>query len=85
MIDVLQEMHEDTLIQREDVLADLDASRDPEEQSRLRSRLRILDNALDTKSEVLDDGGDDLVDKWERELTEGRDPDLSEVMHAQAD
>jgi len=70
-----QEMVEDLLIRKREVMAELE-----NEETRMRERqelgrqLRALNEALGDKQE----SEDELIDQWERDLEEGRIPDLED-------
>lgn len=71
---LIQEVLEDALVKREDLLEEV--SRKGANVSVLLPQINAL-NALLGEEAVSDDP---LFDKWERELAEGRDPDLDEVL-----
>ena len=68
------EMFEDLLWQREDILEQLEKTVDSRERADLRERLGSINEIFDYK---VDMGEDDLIDEWERDLEEGRIPDLT--------
>jgi len=74
MGELLLEMYEDAMVEREDVQQSL--SRGDGSVQEMQSRLRELNVLLD--GEESDEFKDDLIDKWERELLEGNIPDLDE-------
>lgn len=68
------EMFEDLLSQREEILEQLDAVTEAQERGNLRERLHGINKVF---GYALDQGQDDLIDEWERDLAEGRVPDLT--------
>jgi len=68
-----QEMIEDLLVRKRDLIAALGDEDQPiKEQQELSRQLRGVLTALGDPVET----GDELVDQWERDLEEGRVPDL---------
>ena len=65
-----REMYEDLIARREEIRRSLDAGEG--EAKELLERLNGLNKVLDDPTEVQDD----LFDQWERELEEGKVPDL---------
>lgn len=65
-----QEMYEDLMIQREDVRRSLE--RGDGDRKALLEQLTAVERALGDDAQV----EDELVDQWERDLEEGRIPDL---------
>lgn len=71
MAEVTQDMYEDLLFQREEILGDLERASGGASDS-LMSRLNAINKVLGYEQQVQDD----LFDEWERALDEGRVPDL---------
>lgn len=71
--DLELEMYVDLLAAREDLLEQLEHVRDPREHAQLHERLAGIARVF---GEQADSGSDPLVDEWERDLAEGRVPDL---------
>lgn len=70
----VKEMYEDLYEQVRDIETQLADEMTPmRERTTLAARLRKLSRALGEKEEISDDP---LVDQWERDLEEGRIPDL---------
>lgn len=72
--ELYSEMYEDLLIQREEILEKLDEISDSRERGELRERLSGINKVFDYEVDI---GEDDLIDEWEKDLAEGRVPDLS--------
>lgn len=73
MAELNQEMIEDLLVRKRDLIAALGDEDQPiKEQQELSRQLRGVLTALGDPVET----GDELVDQWERDLEEGRVPDL---------
>jgi hypothetical protein len=70
------EMFEDLLVQREEILDKLEEAGDLRERADLHERLQEINKVFDYKTDM---GEDDLIDEWERDLEEGRVPDLSKT------
>lgn len=62
--------------QRDEVLAELEGRYG--DKSDLYERLALIDKALDDETEPRGYSSDPLIDKWERELAEGKEIDLEE-------
>jgi len=71
------EMYEDMYYRRDQLSSQINESGDSREFRELSRQLGFLDKALDNET-THDTGEDDLIDKWERELREGKTPDLTE-------
>lgn len=69
--EVTQDMYEDLLFQREEVLGDLEHASGGASDA-LMTRLNAINKVLGYEQQVQDD----LFDEWERALEEGRVPDL---------
>jgi hypothetical protein len=68
-----QEMIEDLLVRKRDLTTALeDEDQSIKEQQELSRQLRAVLTALGDPVET----GDELIDQWERDLEEGRVPDL---------
>ena len=68
------EMFEDLLSQREEILEKLEIATDRHERTNLREHLQSINEVFNYE---VDAGEDDLIDEWERDLAEGRVPDLT--------
>lgn len=69
--EVTQDMYEDLLFQKEEVEQDLENARGGSADV-LLNRLNAINRVLGLECQVQDD----LFDQWERDLEEGRVPDL---------
>jgi Lon protease-like protein len=72
--DLLQEMHEDLLLRREELENELEI--DGADRASLVAQIDSLSEGIGDGKKY---GQDDLIDKWESELAEGKVPDLNEV------
>jgi len=71
------EMFEDLLERREEILEQLHQEAvAPRERADLREKLQSIDAVFDRDKSDL--GEDPLIDKWEREIAEGKTPDFDE-------
>lgn len=71
--ELYQEMTEDMLFSRQEIRAQLENEDTPiADRSNLWKRLHALDRALGNPTE----SQDPLIDEWERDLEEGRMPNL---------
>jgi hypothetical protein len=68
-------MFEDFLARREELMDRLKQCGNMAERREVEDQIGRLNVALGYDKEV---GSDDLIDKWERELAEGKIPDLNE-------
>ncbi|OGO08145.1 MAG: hypothetical protein A2Y61_00225 [Chloroflexi bacterium RBG_13_60_13] len=68
------EMYEDLLAQREEILERMEGESDMRERRDLHERLSKINGMFGFAP---DQGQDDLIDEWERDLAEGRVPDLT--------
>ena len=69
-----QEMYEDLMFKRDDIRRNLESGGHSSEESQaLLEQLNVINKALGDDEEVQDT----LFDEWERELEEGRIPDLN--------
>ena len=82
MAELSIEMYEDLYARRDEVMRSLKDVSGAKERLDLMEALQGLDEALGERREADEDGpmitGDPLVDKWERELAEGKMPNLDE-------
>lgn len=75
MAEVELEMFEDLLAQRQEILESLEeGGQDARERAELNDRLSSINKVFGYAADL---GEDDLIDEWERDLAEGRVPDLS--------
>lgn len=75
MAELNQEMIEDLLIRKREVVAELES-----EDTRMQER-QVLARQLKSLNEALGDPQereDDLIDQWEQDLEEGRVPNLED-------
>lgn len=75
MAELNQEMVEDLLIRKREVVAELES-----EDTRMQER-QVLARQLKSLNEALGDPQereDDLIDQWEQDLEEGRVPNLED-------
>lgn len=69
------ELFEDLLFQREDIMDKLrDSHIDQRERSSMRDRLVEINKVFGFEPDL---GEDPLIDSWERDLEDGKIPDLS--------
>lgn len=74
---LVTEMYEDLYAKKAELEAELKTAAAPREHTAIARQLEQVEKALGEKSYV-SAHGDDLIDKWERELAEGKTPDLTE-------
>lgn len=72
--DLLLERYEDLYVEAADIGAALGSAQNSSEMQPLQDRLQEIARALREPLEV--DTGDDLLDEWERDIAEGRTPNL---------
>jgi len=70
------EFFEDMFAQRQEILASLEEEGNQVDQERAYKQLNAINRALDLPEVV----SDPLIDKWERELAEGKEPDFEETL-----
>jgi predicted transcriptional regulator len=71
--DLEAEMFADLYVTQEDLQGRLENTMDPAERHRLVTQLGAIARALGEQEELVEDA---LIDEWERDLAEGRTPDL---------
>jgi hypothetical protein len=76
LAELIREMYVDLYWQREECMTELE-QRDGDKTDLYR-RLALLDDALDDDTEPKRLSSDPLLDKWDRELAEGKEIDLEE-------
>lgn len=76
MTELLIEMYVDLYQQRDEVQRELETRHG--DKSDLYNHLALIDQALQDETEAKQFSSDPLIDKWERELAEGREIDLEE-------
>lgn len=76
MSELLIEMYVDMYQQRDEVLRELETRQTNKEM--LYEHLAVINKALEDETEPQQYSSDPLIDKWERELAEGKEIDLDE-------
>jgi hypothetical protein len=76
MTELLIEMYTDLYQQRDEVQRELETRRG--DKADLYEHLAVIDQALQDETEPQRYSSDPLIDKWERELAEGKEIDLEE-------
>lgn len=76
LAELIREMYVDLYWQREECMMELESAEG--DKAELYRRLALLDEALQDETEPKRLSSDPLIDKWERELAEGKEIDLEE-------
>ena len=72
LADLQREMYEDLLLEKEEILDQLEDA-DIREYRQLEKRLNSINNVLGEKTNISED---ELIDQWEKELAEGKAPNF---------